>query len=534
MNQIDENKRLIERYPFLALYDRTGKPLDGYDYTWLDDMPDGWRTAFGEQMCEEIKDELLKFSYEDNTWLNHYRIVQIKEKYGCYDKETEILTKNGWKYFKDLSKEDLIATLEGEELKYENPTDIISYHYSGEMYKLQFRGIDLLVTPNHNLYVAKGSYWNSKTKTKRLYDFELCTPDKYLGKDKRFKKGAKWIGQEPNNIFTIPGYSYTNFMKLNNCMRTYKQDDLNFEIVPFLRFLGFYIAEGCTRNGEIMLAYNRYDEEELVETLLNDLNIKDLAKINTDFERGLKRFSTKTLAVWLDEHCGHGAINKKVPDFIKDLPPKYIEEFLTYLYIGDGHKTKTYNILTTTSKQLSDDVQELLLKAGYTFRERRREPRSDLKHLVKGRNIIGKHLVYEVNWLKLTDVEIDNSKMKHTKSFIEEFVPYNDEVYCVTVPSHIIYIRRNGKGCWCGNSLRWYDNGYPSGSKIPDIISKYETISETTCITCGKPAQYLSTGWISPYCRECAQEIVDGLNQAHGVQGTVESEFVKLGDFDEN
>ena len=46
-------------------------------YTELDNMPDGWRKAFGIQMCKEIKNELKKYNY-----LYKYRIAQIKEKFG--------------------------------------------------------------------------------------------------------------------------------------------------------------------------------------------------------------------------------------------------------------------------------------------------------------------------------------------------------------------------------------------------------------------------------------------------------------------
>lgn len=48
-----------------------------YSYTMLDDMPDGWRKAFGEELCEAIREELIKVGL-----LDQYRIIQIKEKYG--------------------------------------------------------------------------------------------------------------------------------------------------------------------------------------------------------------------------------------------------------------------------------------------------------------------------------------------------------------------------------------------------------------------------------------------------------------------
>lgn len=76
----EQNKKLVERYPFLLPHNRwTDKVPDDYDYSYteLDAMPSGWRNAFGEQMCEEIREELVKVGY-----LEKYRITQIKEKFG--------------------------------------------------------------------------------------------------------------------------------------------------------------------------------------------------------------------------------------------------------------------------------------------------------------------------------------------------------------------------------------------------------------------------------------------------------------------
>ena len=55
-------------------------------------------------------------------------------------------------------------------------------------------------------------------------------------------------------------------------------------------------------------------------------------------------------------------------------------------------------------------------------------------------------------------------------------------------------------------SLRIYDNGYKKGSRIPEIISKYENISMRTCVCCGRPATKITLGWISPYCDRCVPD----------------------------
>ena len=76
----ESNQKLIERFPFLMPRNRwTGEVPEDYDYSYteLDSMPDGWRKAFGEQMCEDIREELVRAEY-----LGQYRISQIKVKYG--------------------------------------------------------------------------------------------------------------------------------------------------------------------------------------------------------------------------------------------------------------------------------------------------------------------------------------------------------------------------------------------------------------------------------------------------------------------
>ena len=53
--------------------------------------------------------------------------------------------------------------------------------------------------------------------------------------------------------------------------------------------------------------------------------------------------------------------------------------------------------------------------------------------------------------------------------------------------------------------LRFYCAG--GNRKIHDIISKYEELSYKTCIECGKPAEWISKGWISPWCGECKEKL---------------------------
>ncbi|NLE03344.1 MAG: hypothetical protein GX638_00890 [Crenarchaeota archaeon] len=68
-------KEINNKYPFLKVLNFEGEVIP--DATWFDQIPDGWRIAFGKEIVEEISNILKKINYE-----NDYTIVQIKEKFG--------------------------------------------------------------------------------------------------------------------------------------------------------------------------------------------------------------------------------------------------------------------------------------------------------------------------------------------------------------------------------------------------------------------------------------------------------------------
>ena len=65
--QRKKNKALCKRYPFLiprqVWTDKIIWLNKPYDWTLKDEFPYGWWKSFGLQLCEELRNELIKYNY---------------------------------------------------------------------------------------------------------------------------------------------------------------------------------------------------------------------------------------------------------------------------------------------------------------------------------------------------------------------------------------------------------------------------------------------------------------------------------------
>jgi len=85
----------------------------------------------------------------------------------CYSDDTEILTeKRGWVLFKDLLPDDKVAQYNpaSGDIEFVRPTYYYHAYYAGKMIWIHsaLKGLDLLVTPDHKLYVSvcEGNKWS--------------------------------------------------------------------------------------------------------------------------------------------------------------------------------------------------------------------------------------------------------------------------------------------------------------------------------------------------------------------------------------
>ena len=136
----------------------------------------------------------------------------------------------------------------------------------------------------------------------------------------------------------------------------------------FMKFIGLFVAEGHTDKRQIAFTFSK-SERDLVKLVCN--TGFTLGASHTVEERQEKncvrvKLFGGILSYLFKTWCGHGAKNKKVPDFVFTVSKDLRQDFIDYLYVGDGHNAKTKNqlSLSTVSEQLANQVMYLWLMQG--------------------------------------------------------------------------------------------------------------------------------------------------------------------------
>lgn len=314
----------------------------------------------------------------------------------CYDDETEILTNKGWVLFSKLDETELVASLNGNELIFEKPKNYFEYDYLGEMVGIDNANVDMLVTPHHRCLVK--NHRKGEWIVKKAEEIEGTWVYK-------FKKDCDWKGKKYDK--------------------------------KWARFWGWYVSEGYARkrykNGYEIIITQQHEKyfDDIRTTLQNcGLVFSEDKRVNGINFRIAKNKDLTERCLLLGK-----SRNKYVFDEILNADKEAIKEFLEAYWNGDGHYPKNnydYKRAETNSKRLADNLQELIIKAGYSANTRKLNTRD----------------LYSVSWL--------NGKFSTPLIRKDDYyrVNYSGKVYCVEVSSGIVMVRRKGKHYWSGNTYQ--------------------------------------------------------------------------------
>jgi DNA-directed RNA polymerase II subunit RPB2 len=305
------------------------------------------------------------------------RVPRVGDKF-CMTGDHEVLTDKGWIRFDDLYKSfnnDIkIAQLEDDKyISYVDPINIYKFKYKGKMYKVDTKDISFNVTIEHKLYVKTDSKYN------------LIPAEKVVGKRVSYKN----TGYYNRKCSSLVSIGYDNTVK-------------EYDMILFILFLGYYFRYGIYNNQiELPLCYDI--KSILIKLEIEYIEILEYNRIVIKEELINKMFSDQVT----------------LPNFVFNISTDYVKILCNKLF---ENVTK----YETTSKELADQIQRLLIHSNHSSR-----------------------LEYN-NSVYTVYLDRDNKELI-VDQVGEEIHYYKGDVYCCQVPSHIFMMRYKGKPLWIGN-----------------------------------------------------------------------------------
>lgn len=403
-----------------------------------------------------------------------YKAEEIKENralgeldHPCFMPDAQILSKSGWKNITDIEEGEEVLTFNPDEniYEYQKVSEKIISPFKGNMKNLKHRNLDITVTPNHK-FVLKGRSDNPKTKN----EFSLVEVRNF---DNHYK--SRLIKSEPDSWVG----EYQEYIEVAD--EKIKSED-------WVAFIGIFVSDGYTSYNKdqghykVGIAQRSYNKEyDSIKSLLEKLpfNFRE-NKNGTGFIAHNKKLYEAMKPIGKTN-------NKNVPDYIKNFSTDLLEIFVEWAIKGDGsviHDKKRpqdepKHMFYSTSKRLADDFQEICFKIGVPVSIMQVEPDD---RMIEGREIKAENsqTLYRLTRNKTNYIYNDKRHLKITD------VPYEGDVYCVTVPNHTIVVRENECGIplISGNSERTIVEYKTASHRVvdywwkgDDVIGKIEILS---------------------------------------------------------
>lgn len=369
-------------------------------------------------------------------------------KHSCFDGNTEILTEHGWTKFKNLEDGVRVAQVDvnnGMKTSLVKPLRVIRQKNNFDhLLHFKNRCVDLMVTPDHN--VINTTAW--KYNHNNGYFTWNFTPANQLPVEFYVPKQIEWDER--------------------TAIKDVKIDGHKIEAEKFIKLLGLYFSEGCWRGTGSWL-----------HNMRNKIGIEIVQKKGTPECNKIIKF-LKTLPFRIDRELQNGAyhfiihsidlpnylikfgrlcVDMCLPRSLLNAPIDQQKLFLEWFYLGDGDKWhfKPENkekfersrgqIISTASKKLARDLQELYFKCGMDTHIHTYE---DADYQQGG----NKYRIWQQLGKGQNNVEDGKqAAFFRTSSTPPEIIPHTGMVYCVTVPTSAIVIRRSGLITVVGNCM---------------------------------------------------------------------------------
>ena len=344
----------------------------------------------------------------------------MRERHGCFDDATEVLTHLGWKPWPEVHGKELFATRSRDgDLQYQPATQLVRKEFRGHMVGFKGASIDLLVTPDHRV-LANGM---TTLEGRLTPSFRLQPAHRVLWKAHRHTATAAWAGQ---------------------AVEVFEFDGVRVPAAPFLRFVGFFIGDGNLPPYANHATFNLRKSREIafLERTAGEAGL-ELKRWKTQYAVPLTPAMRSLLsACYLTRE-------KVIPRRLLELSSSLLQALWEGLRESDGtvqpRPGADRETFSTTSRELADGVQVLALKLGRSASVRPHKVRPGDGHY--GRKPRWRVTVYAP---RNSSPALCRTRADATSQMGVE--QYDGLIHCVQVPNGTLYVRRNGYPIWSGNT----------------------------------------------------------------------------------
>jgi hypothetical protein len=361
------------------------------------------------------------------------RSPQIGDKF-CLDTDHDVLTTRGWVNIADVTTEDYALTLDPNAgtMAYEKVMETHAFPCDNEpMYEIDSQQVSLKVTLTHRMWI--------KRRGTALYDFAYAKD--IVGKRVSYLKNCP-RGLDAAQLATPPFYATPDF----------------------LYFFGFWMGDGWTDDNCSRIAICQVKPQTRIKI------VECIRRLGlTPVENGDKiHIYDNPLFQFMREYS-KGALHKRLPGWTLRLSVELSHHLLQGLIDSDGSvNASNARGYYTSSVGLADDIMVLALNCGYAANKMVHTP-AGYATVIGGRTIVSNAINWRVGIVEAKcQPTVNHGHVHQQKRQLERIVPYTGSVHCLTVRTGVFMVRRNGKGCWTGNSSRMGQKGVCGNQFVQD------------------------------------------------------------------
>ena len=350
-------------------------------------------------------------------------IVHIRGNHDCFSMDTEILTGDGWKKYKDVKIGELIPTVNKEK-------NIVEYmpilnktiSFFNNAFVWHTRTSEGIVSANHNMIYL-------------------------MNKDANINKERTWSKSKAGDIW-------------NNKSRliipsSFISGNFNYPIHDsLLKLLGWIYTDGSiSKRGYICIWQSKSENISHIHSLFDDLDIKFNDKIvSKTRKKQFNKYGYEIIERQIPHKISISAkdskriikvlkikTNRDIPQWLHKLSDRQMKVLMNEMIKGDGHIQNSKTKVLWGNPVFLSNIQGLFITHDIDCNLVQQKTRGDNFYL--SIHVDRKHKQFKAEY-----------GVRYIYPNKRYLVDYNDFMWDVTVNNHNIFVRLNGKPYVTGNS----------------------------------------------------------------------------------